>query len=83
MTWTWPRKENVEREAESLMIAAQNKAIRTKYLKGKIANMQQNSKYRLCGERDETVNHKISGCNKLAQKENKIKHDWVGKMIYW
>ena len=44
--------------------------------------MQQNCRRRLCGERDETINH-ISECNKLAQKEYKTRHDWVGKVINW
>ena len=29
------------------------------------------------------INHKISKCSKLAQKEYKMKHDWVGKVIHW
>ena len=29
------------------------------------------------------VNHIISECSKLAQKELKRKHDWVGKVILW
>ena len=45
--------------------------------------MQQNSKCRLCGERDEMVNHIVSECSKLAQKEYKTMHDWVGKVIPW
>ena len=45
--------------------------------------MQQNSKCRLCGDRDETINHIISECSKLAQKENKSKHYWVGKVVHW
>ena len=45
--------------------------------------MQQNNKYRLCGERDETSSHVISECNKLAQKEYKTRHEWVSKVIYW
>ena len=44
---------------------------------------QQNCKCRLCGERDETINHIISECSKLAQKEYKTRHDWVGKVIQW
>ena len=44
--------------------------------------MQQNSKCRLCGDRDETINHIISECSKLAQKEYKTRHDWVGKVIH-
>ena len=45
--------------------------------------MQQNSSCRLCGDRDETINHIISECSKLAQKEYKTWHDWVGKVIHW
>ena len=45
--------------------------------------MQQNSKYWLYGDRDETINYIISECSKLAQKEYKTRHNWVGKMIHW
>ena len=43
---------------------------------------QQNSRCRLCGDRDETINPIISECSKLEQKEYKIRHDWVEKVIY-
>ena len=33
--------------------------------------MLQNIKYRLCGDKDETINNIISECSKLAQKEYK------------
>ena len=46
-------------------------------------NTHQNSKCRLCGDRDETFNHIISECSKLAQKEYKTRHDCVGKLIHW
>ena len=39
---------------------------------------QQNSKCKLYGERDETINHIIN-----AQKGYKLTHDWVGKVIPW
>ena len=60
-------------------MAAQNSAIRTNHIKARIDKTQQNSKCRLCGDRDETINHIISECSKLAQKEYKARHDWVGK----
>ena len=60
MTWIWPRKGNLKRENESLLTAAQNNIIITNYIKAKIGNIQQNSKCRFCGDRDETVNHIIS-----------------------
>ena len=80
--WTWLRKENLKREAESLLIAAQNNAIRTNYIKARIDKTQQNSRCRLCGEREETIIHIISECSKLAQKEYKTRHDWVSKEIH-
>ena len=70
-------------ETESLLIAAQNNGIRTNHIKTRIDKTQQNTKCRLCGGRDETINHIIIKCSKLAQKEYKTRHDWVGKMIHW
>ena len=82
-TWTWLRKGNFKRETESLLKAAQINAIRTNHIKVRIDKTQQNSNCRLCGDRDETINHIINECSKLAQKENNTKHDWVGKVIHW
>ena len=77
------RKGNFKRETESILIATQNNTIRTNHIKLRIDKIQQNSKCRLCGDRDEIVNHIISECSKLAQKKYKTKHDWVGKVIHW
>ena len=68
-TWTWLRKRNFKRETESLLMAAQNNTIRTYHINARIDKTQQNSKCRLCDDRDETINHLISECSKLAQKE--------------
>ena len=81
-TWTWLRKGNFKRETESLQIAAQDSAIRTNHIKARIDKTKKNSKCRLCGDRDETITHIISECSKLAQKEYKVTHDWVGKVIH-
>ena len=82
-TWTWLRKGNFKRETESLLIAAQDNAVRTNHIKARIDKTQQNSKCRLCGDRNETINDIISECSKLAPKEYKNRNDWVGKVIYW
>ena len=66
---------------ESLQIAVQKNALRANYIEAKIDKMQQNSKCRLCSDRDETINHIISERSKLAQKEYKARHDWVAKVI--
>ena len=82
-TWTWLRKGNHKRETESLLVAAQDNAIRTNHIKARIDKTQQNSKCRLCGDRDETIYHIINECSKLAQNEYTTWHDWVGKRIHW
>ena len=82
-TWTWLRKANFKRETESLLMAAQNSVIRTNHIKARIDKMQQNSKCGLCCDRDETINHIISECSKLAHKECNARHDWMGKVIHW
>ena len=45
--------------------------------------MQQNRRCRSCGDRDETINHPISNCIKLTQKEYKTRHDLIWKVIHW
>ena len=74
---------NFNRETESLLIATQDSAIRTNHIKTRLDKTQQNSKCRLCVDRDETINHIISDCNKLAQRDYKATHDWVGNVIHW
>ena len=82
-TWTWLRKGNIRRQTEYFLIAAQNNAIKTNHIKARIDKTQQNSKCRLCGDRDETINPIISECSKLALKEYKTRLDWVDKLIHW
>ena len=57
--------------------------MRTNHIKARIDKTQQNSKCSLHGARDETINHIISECRTLAQKEYKTRHNWVGKVIHW
>ena len=80
---TWLRKGNFQRETESLQLAAQDNAVRTNHITARIDKTQQNSKCRLSGDRDETINQIISECSKLTQREYKARHDWVGKVIHW
>ena len=71
----WLRKGNLKRETESLLMVAQNNAVRTNHIKARIDKMQQNSRCRLFGDRDKTINHIISECSQLTQKEYKNRHD--------
>ena len=80
--WLWLKQGNLKRETESLILAAQEQAIRTNVIKANIDNTQEQSKCRMCGEKDETVNHLISECSKMAQREYKRRHDWVGRRVH-
>ena len=37
----------------------------------------------MCSRADETINHIVSECPELAQREYKRRHDWVGRCIHW
>ena len=37
----------------------------------------------MCRKVDESVDHIVSGCSKLAQKEYKRRHDNLGKIVHW
>ena len=82
-TWSLLRKVNLTRETELDLIAAQNNTVRTNHNKAVIDKTQQNSKCRLCEDRDETINHVINKCSNLVQKEYKTRHNMVGKVIHW
>ena len=82
-TWTWVRKGNLKRITEYFQIPVHNNANRTNHIKARIDKTQQNSRCRLCGDRDETINHIISECSKFAQKDYKTRHDWAIKVIHW
>ena len=72
-----------EKETESLLIAAQNNAIRINNIKAKIYNTQQYDYCKLTGDKNETINHMISECSKLVLKEYKTRCGWVGNVIHW
>ena len=64
-------------------MAAQNQSIRTNLLKAKIGKSQGDALCRMCRKVDESIDHIVSGCSKLAQKEYKRRHDNLGKIVHW
>ena len=77
--WLWLSGTGIKRETESLIMAAQEQAIRMNVIKVRIERTQEQSKCRMCGRADETINHLLSECSKMAQKEYKRRHDWMGE----
>ena len=81
--WAWLQNGDLKRETESLIVAAQNKSIRANFVKSKIGKSQGDSLCRMCRKVDERIDHIVSGCSKLAQKEYKRRHDNLGKIVHW
>ena len=73
----------MKRETGSLIVAAQNQSIRTNLVKGRIDKSQGDSLCRMCRKVDKSIDHIVSGCCKLAQKEYKRRHDNLGKVVHW
>ena len=67
---------------EATIYATQEQALRTNDTKNKIDKTSENPLCRMCGERGETVLHVICECKKLAQRENKRRHDTVAKLVH-
>ena len=80
--WAWLKNEDLKRETESLIVAAQNQSIRTNLVKAKVDKSQGDSLCRVCRKVDESIDHIVSGCSKLAQ-EYKRRHNNLGKIIHW
>ena len=81
--WAWLQNGDLKRETESLIVAVQNQSIRTNLLKAKIDKSQRDSLCRASRKVDESIDHIVNGCSKLAQKECKRRHDNLGKIVHW
>ena len=64
-------------------MAAQNLSIRTNLVKAEIEKSHGDSLSRMCRKVDESIDHIVSGCSKLAQKEYKSGRDNLGKIVHW
>ena len=63
------------KRTEASIMVAQEQAIKTNNIKAKIDKTQENSKCRMCGKTEESLNLVLSEWSKLAQKEYKRRHD--------
>ena len=73
----------MKKETESLLMAAQEQSLRTRKIMHDIDHRTIDPKCRLCGGKDETVEHLVSACPKLAQSEYKLRHDKVASIVHW
>ena len=64
--WAWLQNGDLKRETVSLTVAAQNQSIRTNLVKAGIDKSHGDSLRRMCRKVDESIDHIVSGCSKLA-----------------
>ena len=81
--WAWLQNEHLKRETESITVAAQNQSIRTNLVKAKIDKSQGDFLCRVCKKVNDSIDHIVSSCIKLAQKKYKRRHDSLGKIVHW
>ena len=79
----WLHSSDLKGETESLIIAAQDQLLNTRYHQRKIIGMQVDSKCRMCNTVEETVSHILSGCTTLAPTEYTHRHNKVASYIHW
>ena len=81
-TWKWLTNGELKKETEGFIMAAQDQALRTNAIKTKIDRSANDSKCRLCKEKEETVDHLVSACSKIAQTDYKDRHNKVASMLH-
>ena len=69
-------------ETESLIIAAQDQAIRTRWQSKHIHHQSPTDKCRMCNEQPETVSHIIAGCSVLAADHYLNNHNQVAPQLH-
>jgi hypothetical protein len=83
-SWLWLKKGYLKKETEGLILAAQNQALRSRWVQHNIDKIDVSPKCRMCGERDETIAHIVSECSQLAQNDYKnCRHDKVAAILHW
>jgi hypothetical protein len=83
MEYTWLAKAKLKKETEALIMAAQEYSLRLNYIKFKIDHTVADPKCRMCHQFQETVQHIVCGCPKLAKTEYQLRHDRMGKVVHW
>ncbi|XP_063952186.1 uncharacterized protein LOC135153479 [Lytechinus pictus] len=62
-SWQWLKRGRLKKETESMLVAAQDQAIRTNYRRAKVEKEHTSPSCRMCHDKDETVSHLVSECS--------------------
>ena len=81
-TFLWLLKGDLKAETESVIVAAQDRALQTKYAT-KILNIETDSKCRLCQQFEQAIDHIISACPIIAKEQCIKRHDRVCAQLHF
>ncbi|CAH3194474.1 unnamed protein product, partial [Porites evermanni] len=77
---------NLKGETGKLLVAAQDQAINTRNYQKVICGQRVERKWtkcRMCSQREETVDHTVSGCEVLAKTEYISRHNNAAAYLHW
>ena len=73
----------LKKGTEGLILAAQEQALKTNSIKHSIDKISETTLSKLSRDSTETVQHIVSGCRKLAQREYRKHQDNVAILVHW
>ena len=79
----WLQKSNLKPATESLILAAQDQALRTNWYDSNILKTSDEQHCRRCKAYPETIAHIVSGCPELAQGVYLKRHNAVASYLHW
>ena len=82
-SWEWLKMGYLKKGTEAIITAAQDQALRTNWIKAVIDKQNISPKCRVCQNADESAMHIASGCEGLAKRQYKIRHDTIGRRVHW
>nr|XP_037866951.1 uncharacterized protein LOC119628520 [Bombyx mori] len=82
-SFRWLKKQIVSPTLESSVFAIQDQAVITRQIERDILKKSVDDKCRLCLAKDESIEHIISGCEKLAGTYYVNRHNNIVKYIWW
>ncbi|CAH2093003.1 unnamed protein product [Euphydryas editha] len=83
LSFKWIKKQQISPSIESSIFAIQDQAVMTRQHQRDILEEPVDGKCRLCASKDETTQHIISGCEKLAGTYYVKRHNNLVQYVYW
>ncbi|XP_045774312.1 uncharacterized protein LOC123873502 [Maniola jurtina] len=83
LSFKWMKRQQISPSIEASIFAIQDQAVMTRQHQRDILKEPVDGKCRLCATKDETTQHIISGCEKLAGTYYVKRHNNLVQYVYW